>query len=261
MNNATEKGTIKMTLNVKGNEVPVKLKDVLYVPELQENILSVGQMTNKGYKVSFMRNKCYINDTDGDLIATGTKHENVYYLDVKNVKLNQKVAHKKNMSENKIKKILHVKVKETNKIFSEKDNERKSTEDKAEKLNFILIKDHETKVQVTEKLRQKITIDDQRKNKDLNEEKKIEIKKKYKTRFFWNKNYLREHKQVLIDENKFLCENKIIDTSLTEHETDASFYERNKFEKWRLAKFKLFKSRVSYKEETTFLKCPMNKNY
>ncbi|KAG7640275.1 Zinc finger CCHC-type superfamily [Arabidopsis suecica] len=55
------KGDIRVSTN-KGDHV---IKDVLYVPELARNLLSVSQMISNGYRVIFEDNKCVIQDLKG----------------------------------------------------------------------------------------------------------------------------------------------------------------------------------------------------
>ena len=39
--------------------------DVMYVPEIDQNLLSVGQLVDKGFKVTFEEGKCLIFDYGG----------------------------------------------------------------------------------------------------------------------------------------------------------------------------------------------------
>jgi hypothetical protein len=47
---------------IKGNTSLKLISDVLYVPEINQNILSVGQLLEKGYKVLFEDKFCLITD-------------------------------------------------------------------------------------------------------------------------------------------------------------------------------------------------------
>ncbi|PKA61127.1 hypothetical protein AXF42_Ash006023 [Apostasia shenzhenica] len=42
--------------------------DVLYVPDIEQNLLSVGQLIEKGFKVMFMEKTCMIEDATGQKI-------------------------------------------------------------------------------------------------------------------------------------------------------------------------------------------------
>lgn len=50
-----------------------KLNDVLYVPQLSYNLLSVSKVTQSGKKGNFTENRCCITDVYQKLIATATK--------------------------------------------------------------------------------------------------------------------------------------------------------------------------------------------
>ena len=50
---------IKISLGTK------LIKDVLFVPSISQNLLSVGQLLEKGFKVFFETNQCQIKDAEG----------------------------------------------------------------------------------------------------------------------------------------------------------------------------------------------------
>ncbi len=49
------------------------LKDVLYVPTITKNLVSIGQMVEQGLQVTFNPNGCFVEDmkNQGKLIAKG----------------------------------------------------------------------------------------------------------------------------------------------------------------------------------------------
>jgi transposase InsO family protein len=55
------KGTIAIS-TYSGTKL---ISDVLYVPEIDQNLLSVGQLIERGYKVLFENESCLIKDSDG----------------------------------------------------------------------------------------------------------------------------------------------------------------------------------------------------
>ena len=64
------KGTmaIESTLGTK------LIRDVLFVPNICQNILSVGQFLEKGFKVIFETNQCLIKDVEGkDMVRVKMK--------------------------------------------------------------------------------------------------------------------------------------------------------------------------------------------
>lgn len=76
----TMRGTARFTgLNMRHERMDVKLKDVLYVPELKLNVLSVSRMIDEGYTVSFVSNGCKImNGTD--VVLMGERRGEVFYV-------------------------------------------------------------------------------------------------------------------------------------------------------------------------------------
>ena len=58
------KGTVKI-MSPKGAKL---INDVLYVPEIDQNLLSVSQLLQKGYSVVFKHNKCEISDSNGAVL-------------------------------------------------------------------------------------------------------------------------------------------------------------------------------------------------
>jgi hypothetical protein len=55
----------KGTAKVKTSTGIKLIADVLYVPKLSQNLLSVGQMMEKGYSLEFKDNNCIVFDNDG----------------------------------------------------------------------------------------------------------------------------------------------------------------------------------------------------
>ena len=58
-----------------------KLLDILYVPELSYNLLSIPKATEAGKRIIFYDNKCWILNSSQTLIAKGTKVGSLYYLE------------------------------------------------------------------------------------------------------------------------------------------------------------------------------------
>lgn len=55
------KGTVKLRIMIEGNRsVNVTISDVLFVPELDENLISVSKMTNKEFDVLFSGKQCFL---------------------------------------------------------------------------------------------------------------------------------------------------------------------------------------------------------
>lgn len=78
---ATKAGdvTVKLLLS-SGKTKRCRLQNVLYVPDLSYNLLSVSKVSETGKRVKFYSNNCHILDEDDKVVATGVKRGNLYYL-------------------------------------------------------------------------------------------------------------------------------------------------------------------------------------
>ena len=76
------KGNVKLQLNQGRTGT---LKDVLYVPKLSCNLLSVGRAADQNMTVKFDQDKCYFKDSNGQMVATGTRQNRMYQLDFRNM--------------------------------------------------------------------------------------------------------------------------------------------------------------------------------
>lgn len=68
-------------LLLKGHKTTTKIHEVVYVPGLSTNLISVGKMTAKGLEVHFDTQKCYIN-YGKNVIASATMINGVYQMDI-----------------------------------------------------------------------------------------------------------------------------------------------------------------------------------
>jgi hypothetical protein len=72
---------VSLRISTDGHETnKCKLKDVLYVPKLSFNLLSVPAATKAGKIVNFSEAGCEIFDEKKKLVATATKEKSLYYL-------------------------------------------------------------------------------------------------------------------------------------------------------------------------------------
>jgi hypothetical protein len=66
-----------------GNEWnEVILKNVLYVPELHRNLLSISHLTDCGANICFTGQGCYIYDPHRNVICEGQQHQNLYFMNI-----------------------------------------------------------------------------------------------------------------------------------------------------------------------------------
>ena len=79
---AAGRGTVALEMKLPdGTTKTCKLNDVLYVPKLSYNLLSVPKATKTGKTAKFSETGCRILDAKSKLIATGTRVGSLYYLD------------------------------------------------------------------------------------------------------------------------------------------------------------------------------------
>jgi len=75
-------GSVSLKLNLPGNKVSnCKLRNVLFVPELAHNLISVSQASMSGNAVKFSDDKCEITN-EQKLVAVGSKVGKLYLLDL-----------------------------------------------------------------------------------------------------------------------------------------------------------------------------------
>lgn len=75
------KGTCNLDIIIDNKKATVTA-DVMYVPELSTNLLSVGQMAKNGKVIVFDDRQCRIFDKCNQLIATATLEKDMYKLDL-----------------------------------------------------------------------------------------------------------------------------------------------------------------------------------
>ena len=92
-------GTVKVVARVGSKIIKLKLKKVLYVPELKYNLLSVSTAAKLGKKVEFDECKCSIIDKKtGEIVGIATKAGQLYYLDTEEESTQQGISsHRREM--------------------------------------------------------------------------------------------------------------------------------------------------------------------
>ena len=77
------KGDIKLAVSNDRNNKIIILKDILYVPNIQNNLFSLPAITDKGISVSFNKSTDeIIIIIDSKKVAIGHKYEKLFKLDV-----------------------------------------------------------------------------------------------------------------------------------------------------------------------------------
>ena len=82
-----------------GESKSCTLHDVLYVPELSYNLLSVAKASQRGKVVKFTKSACYVLDRKHQMVAKATKIGSLYQLDYKTNHEQAKFAEKANTKE------------------------------------------------------------------------------------------------------------------------------------------------------------------
>ena len=78
---ATGRGIVVLKMKLpQGKSMKCKLHDVLYVPMLSYNLLSVSKVTEFGKTISFSDNSSQITRVNQKLVATATRVGNLYHL-------------------------------------------------------------------------------------------------------------------------------------------------------------------------------------
>jgi len=80
---AYRKGNIWIEVKANGVYNPAELVDVLYVPDLGKNLLSVSAVTKRGNTVSFEKGKCSIFNSSWIEIGSGKLQGKLFNLDAK----------------------------------------------------------------------------------------------------------------------------------------------------------------------------------
>ena len=91
---ATGRGDFILRMNVPNGKIrKCKLSDVLYVPDLLHNFLSVSKAASNGKSFEFGQSHCSIIDNKFGGIVTATKCGNLYYLNCAGSNLSMKENH------------------------------------------------------------------------------------------------------------------------------------------------------------------------
>ena len=75
------KGTYRIVADLGDRVQNISLRDVLYLPDLEKNLLSVRAMVKWGANVEFVRDECKIT-RNGKLLAVGEMHGKLYMLKI-----------------------------------------------------------------------------------------------------------------------------------------------------------------------------------
>nr|KYP48411.1 hypothetical protein KK1_029873 [Cajanus cajan] len=74
-----QKGHI-MGIGKIGINSSITIDNVLYVKGLTHNLLSISQLCDSGYEVSFNKNKCTVSQSDSSILFTANRCNNLYKI-------------------------------------------------------------------------------------------------------------------------------------------------------------------------------------
>lgn len=74
-------GNVDIKISINNVSDQIEAKDVLYVPNLTPNLLSVSKVVKKGNTITFSSKGCLIIDAQSNLLATATEVDGIYKLD------------------------------------------------------------------------------------------------------------------------------------------------------------------------------------
>ena len=78
--NAIGIGSILVEVLVRGREKMMTIKDVLHVPKLQANLLSVSKLVSSGLKVQFNVHGCTLRAPNDNVLAVAPREDNLYQV-------------------------------------------------------------------------------------------------------------------------------------------------------------------------------------
>lgn len=75
-------GETQITTKVNNFQFDITVRDILYIPNLATNLLSVSQLIANGNKVTFKNNVCHIHNQQNELIGVADLQNGVYKLNI-----------------------------------------------------------------------------------------------------------------------------------------------------------------------------------
>jgi hypothetical protein len=75
-----DEGTVEFTANVYGDATSASLSNMLHVPDLRTNPMSIGKITDRGLKVHFRKNDATILDSKRNIMLIANSVEDLYFV-------------------------------------------------------------------------------------------------------------------------------------------------------------------------------------
>lgn len=73
-------GSVKLLADVDGEPKCIEVNDVLCIPDLTANLLSVSKLAKHGHSTKFFADRCEVRNESGNLLAIGTLIDGLYRL-------------------------------------------------------------------------------------------------------------------------------------------------------------------------------------
>ena len=80
---AVGKGSILVETRVKGSARSIRKHDVLHMPDLHANLISVSKLTSRGLKVHLNSLGCMVRASNDKMLAVASLESNLYQLETK----------------------------------------------------------------------------------------------------------------------------------------------------------------------------------
>lgn len=78
---ATGSGKVKFVIEGKNEDMHITLNDVLCVPELNDNLISVGRLDELGYTITFGNGEAVVSEKDGEVVMTAQRRGRLYAIE------------------------------------------------------------------------------------------------------------------------------------------------------------------------------------
>ena len=86
-------GSLSLDFRVSGKTLTHKLKNVLYIPEAPNCLLSVSRLDENDGRIIFHNRKCQLENKEGNIIGHGGMKGRLYLLDAKLIQTSQETSH------------------------------------------------------------------------------------------------------------------------------------------------------------------------
>jgi hypothetical protein len=93
---AIGKGNIKATMLIRGKMLVTTITQILHVPKMRNNLISINKFISKGLKVEFDKDDCKVNNAHGTVVVEARKEKNLYLLNINVRKESANVAKSSN---------------------------------------------------------------------------------------------------------------------------------------------------------------------